>query len=179
MVLKVVKRRFKVNKNMDYLFLRRHRRTATSERQKSLLFKAAERQWELQFADKETEGRKVDCIIYKSVLYNLEIKQVFLDSELSLKKFSAMIDTNQTYLSNVVNKYFNCNLKELLNTYRVEYAKELLHDGKCSLDELPQRCGFASKSAFYAAFSKIAGMSPLRFLSHEQNALLSESIIYV
>ena len=43
-----------------------------------------------------------------------------------------MIDTNQTYLSNVVNKYFNCNLKELLNTYRVEYAKRLLHAGKCS-----------------------------------------------
>ena len=114
----------KVNKNMDYLFLRRHRRTATSNRQKSLLLKAAERQWELQFANKGTEGRKVDCALYKCILYNLEIKQVFLDSELSLKKFSVMIDTNQTYLSNVVNKYFNCNLKELLNTYRVEYAKE-------------------------------------------------------
>ena len=107
---------------MDYLFLRRHRRTATSNRQKSLLLKAAERQWELQFANKGTEGRKVDCALYKCILYNLEIKQVFLDSELSLKKFSVMIDTNQTYLSNVVNKYFNCNLKELLNTYRVEYA---------------------------------------------------------
>ena len=33
----------------------------------------------------------------------------------------------------MVNKYFNCNLKELLNTYRVEYAKELLHAGKLSL----------------------------------------------
>lgn len=110
---------------MDYLFLRRHRRTATSNRQKSLLLKAAERQWELQFANKGTEGRKVDCALYKCILYNLEIKQVFLDSELSLKKFSVMIDTNQTYLSNVVNKYFNCNLKELLNTYRVEYAKRV------------------------------------------------------
>ena len=170
--MKAVKRALKVNKNMDYLFLRRHRRTATSERQKSLLFKAAERQWKQQFADKETEGRKVDCTLYKCILYNLEIKQRFLDSELSLKKFSAMVDTNQTYLSNVVNKYFNCNLKELLNTYRVEYAKELLHDGKCSLDELPRRCGFASKSAFYAAFSKIAGMSPLRFQSHERNPFL-------
>lgn len=115
---------------MDYLFLRRHRRTATSNRQKSLLLKAAERQWELQFANKGTEGRKVDCALYKCILYNLEIKQVFLDSELSLKKFSVMIDTNQTYLSNVVNKYFNCNLKELLNTYRVEYAKELLPNYK-------------------------------------------------
>lgn len=48
--MKAVKRKLKVNKNMDYLFLRRHRRTATSERQKSLLFRAAERQWEQQFA---------------------------------------------------------------------------------------------------------------------------------
>ena len=31
----------------------------------------------------------------------------FLDSELSLKKFSVMIDTNQTYLSNVV-MYVEC-----------------------------------------------------------------------
>ena len=62
---------------MDYLFLRRHRRTATSNRQKSLLLKAAERQWELQFANKGTEGRKVDCALYKCILYNLEIKQVF------------------------------------------------------------------------------------------------------
>lgn len=46
---------------MDYLFLRRHRRTATSKRQKNLLLKAAERQWELQFANKGAEGRKVDC----------------------------------------------------------------------------------------------------------------------
>lgn len=43
MVVKMLKRRLKVNKNMDYLFLRRHRRTATSNRQKSLLLKAAER----------------------------------------------------------------------------------------------------------------------------------------
>ena len=153
---------------MDYLFLRRHRRTATSNRQKSLLLKAAERQWELQFANKGTEGRKVDCALYKCILYNLEIKQVFLDSELSLKKFSVMIDTNQTYLSNVVNKYFNCNLKELLNTYRVEYAKELLHAGKCSLEELPQRCGFASKSAFYSAFGRIVGVSPLSYQTQER-----------
>lgn len=175
----MLKRRLKVNKNMDYLFLRRHRRTATSKRQKNLLLKAAERQWELQFANKGAEGRKVDCTLYKCILYNLEIKQVFLDSELSLKKFSVMIDTNQTYLSNVINKYFNCNLKELLNTYRVEYAKELLHAGKCSLEELPQRCGFASRSAFYASFSKIVGMSPLRFLAREQNNSLLESMIYV
>ena len=153
---------------MDYLFLKRKKTTSTSERQKSLLFKAAERHWEEEFARKGISGRKGDRDIYKTILYLLELKQVFLDKELSLKKLSVMVETNQTYLSNAVNRYFGCNLKELVNTYRVEYAKELLRHGRCTAEALPACCGFASKSAFYAAFGKIAGISPLRYMSREQ-----------
>ena len=155
-------------RQMEYLFLRRKRTTAVSERQKTLLFKAAERQWRKEFAGKVADVRKVDFDIYKGILYQLEIRQVFLDSSLSLKKLSELLETNQTYLSNAVNRYFGCNLKELLNGYRVEYAKELLASGLCSLSELPRSCGFASKSAFYSAFNKIVGVSPLSYQSRER-----------
>ena len=155
-------------RQMEYLFLRRKRTTAVSERQKTLLFKAAERQWRKEFAGKVADVRKVDFDIYKGILYQLEIRQVFLDSSLSLKKLSELLETNQTYLSNVVNRYFGCNLKELVNTYRVEYAKELLATGHCALSELPRSCGFASKSAFYSAFNKIVGVSPLSYQSRER-----------
>ncbi len=153
---------------MEYLFLKRKKTTATSCRQKRLLFKAAERQWEEVSSEKGVGGRKVDGDIYKNLLYQLEIRQVFLDATLSLKKLSEMLETNQTYVSNVVNRYFGCNLKELLNTYRVEYAKELLRADCCSVDAIPSCCGFASKSAFYVAFGKIVGVSPLRYLSQER-----------
>ena len=165
---------------MEYLFLRRKKSTATSERQKAILFRVAEKEWESRFASaggnvnaKEAGsarmgGRKIDCSIYKNILYQLEIRQVFLDMTLSLKKLSALIETNQTYVSNVVNKYFECNLKELVNSYRVEYAKELLYSGRCLLEDVPGRCGFASKSAFYAAFVKHAGESPKRYLARER-----------
>ena len=119
-------------------------------------------------SDKRSGIRKVDCNIYKGILYQLEIRQVFLDTSLSLKKLSALLETNQTYLSNVVNKYFGCNLKELVNTYRVEYAKELLCSRRCALTELPCSCGFASKSAFYSAFSRIVGVSPLSYQTQER-----------
>ena len=122
-----------------------------------MLFKAAQRHWEEEFVGKEANIRKVDCRIYKAILYQLEIRQIFLDTSLSLKKLSDLLETNQTYLSNVVNKYFGCNLKELVNGYRVEYAKELLGFGRCALNDLPRSCGFASKSAFYSAFSKVVG----------------------
>ena len=114
---------------------------------------------------KGRSNRKIDSLIYKNLLYQLEIKKVFLDSELSLKKLSAMIDTNQTYLSNVVNRYFECNLKGLLNRYRVEYAKELLRAGCSILENLPKKCGFASKSPFYTAFKKITGMTPIQYMT--------------
>ena len=165
---------------MDYLFLHRDKRTFTSERQKNLLFRVAHLYWEQQFAGRNVEqARKVDCELYKYVLYYLEVRQVFLDPKLSLNKLSDMIETNQTYLSNVVNRYFGCHLKDLVNTYRVEYAKELLRSGKCPLEELPQRCGFLSRSTFYTSFKKVAGVSPKRYMKQEQRAVLSEPIEYV
>ena len=166
---------------MDYLFLHRDKRTFTSERQKNLLFRAAHIYWEQQFAGRNVEqARKVDCELYKYVLYYLEVRQVFLDPKLSLKKLSEMIETNQTYLSNVVNRYFGCHLKDLVNTYRVEYAKELLRSGKCPLEELPQRCGFLSRSTFYTSFKKVTGVSPKRYMKQEQRAIQpSEPIEYV
>ncbi|WP_289824088.1 AraC family transcriptional regulator [uncultured Phocaeicola sp.] len=166
---------------MDYLFLHRDKRTFTSERQKNLLFRAAHLYWEQQFAGRNVEQkRKVDCELYKYVLYYLEVRQVFLDPKLSLKKLSEMIETNQTYLSNVVNRYFGCHLKDLVNTYRVEYAKELLRSGKCPLEELPQRCGFLSRSTFYTSFKKVTGVSPKRYMKQEQRAIQpSEPIEYV
>lgn len=131
---------------MEYLFLKRKEVSSTSQRQKNLLFKAVEKHWEEEFVMKGRSNREIDSLIYKNLLYQLEIKKVFLDSELSLKKLSAMIDTNQTYLSNVVNRYFECNLKGLLNRYRVEYAKELLRAGCSFWENLPKKCGFVSKS---------------------------------
>ena len=160
---------------MEYLFLRRKRTTATSERQKEKLFRAADREWEARFASAakvegsaEAEGRKIDRFLYKSLLYQLELRQVFLDASLSLKKLSTLMKTNQTYVSNVVNRYFGCNLKELVNSYRVEYAKELIRSGGCPLKELPGRCGFVSKSAFYAAFGKQVGETPGRYQARER-----------
>ena len=98
---------------MEYLFLKRKETNSTSQRQKNLLFKAAEKHWKEEVVMRNRCKREIDCLIYKTLLYQLEIRMVFLDSELSLKKLSVMIDTNQTYLSNVVNRYFECNLKGL------------------------------------------------------------------
>ena len=112
---------------------------------------------------KENSRRKVDYEIYKSIVYNLEVRKVFLDPKLSLVKFSSIVGTNTTYLSNVVNHYFKCNFKRLLNKCRVKYAKLLLDKGKHTPEELVKLCGFTSRSVFYSAFTKEVGMVPSRY----------------
>ena len=103
---------------MDALFQTQSNELSTTT-QKEKLFKDAERQWNTLSTEKGAPGRKVDFEIYKSILYNLEIRKVYLDSKLSLEKFSSIVGTNTTYLSNAVNNYFGCNFKRLINSYRV------------------------------------------------------------
>ena len=112
---------------------------------------------------KENSRRKVDYEIYKSIVYNLEVRKVFLDPKLSLVKFSSIVGTNTTYLSNVVNHYFKCNFKTLVNRCRVEYAKLLLRKEKRTADELIKLCGFTSRSVFYSAFIREVGVVPSRY----------------
>ena len=95
---------------MDALFQTQSNELSTTT-QKEKLFKDAERQWNTLSTEKGAPGRKVDFEIYKSILYNLEIRKVYLDSKLSLEKFSSIVGTNTTYLSNAVNNYFGCNFK--------------------------------------------------------------------
>src|SRR5699024_11695628 len=72
---------------MDALFQTQSNELSTIT-QKEKLFKDAERQWNTLSSEKGAPGRKVDFEIYKSILYNLEIRKVYLDSKLSLKKRS-------------------------------------------------------------------------------------------
>lgn len=159
---------------MDALFQTQSNELSTAT-QKEKLFKDAERRWNTLSCGKGVSGRKVDFEIYKSILYNLEIRKVYLDSKLSLEKFSSIVGTNTTYLSNAVNAYFGCNFKRLVNSYRVALAKELLDGDKCPVSELFRQCGFASKSVFYVAFGKMVGMSPLQYVSQSRNPFIIQS----
>ncbi|MCS2930570.1 AraC family transcriptional regulator [Bacteroides ovatus] len=101
--------------------------------------------------------------IYENLLYVFDHKQIYLDAHLNLVKLSHTLFTNTTYLSRVINVYFHCNLKTLLNKYRIDYAKELLKKDECDLRTLPGKCGFLSRSTFYSAFTKFEHITPTAF----------------
>lgn len=76
-----------------------------------------------------------------------------------------IVGTNTTYLSNVVNDAFGVNFRTLVNRCRVAFAADVLSNGDVyvSMKEMHRRCGFLSRSAFYAAFTRSVGLSPLQY----------------
>ena len=53
---------------MEYLFLRRKKTSSTSVRQKTLLYRAAGREWTARFSSL-SDVRPADSLIYKGILY--------------------------------------------------------------------------------------------------------------
>ena len=120
--------------------------------------------WEVNGTDKSLMTGKMRDI-YNDLLYVFDKKKVYLDAQLNLAKLSQILFTNTTYLSRVINVFFKCNLKTLLNKYRIDYAKELLKEDECDIRTLPAKCGFLSRSTFYNAFAKFEHITPSAFRS--------------
>lgn len=110
--------------------------------------------------------RRQDIELFNKLFAALEDDQIFLDAHMSLSKMSVIVGTNTTYLSYAINDYFGDNFRSVINRYRVAYAVNLLLEEKqkANIKNIYLRCGFLSKSTFYASFTKIMGVPPLQFV---------------
>jgi AraC-like DNA-binding protein len=92
---------------------------------------------------------------------------------LNIEEFSKRINLPVKEVSAVINKHYNTNFFEFMNSYRVEEAKRLLSDTDKSVMDVLLEAGFNSKSAFHRFFSRLVGMSPTEYrkqhLGKEEN----------
>jgi AraC-like DNA-binding protein len=94
----------------------------------------------------------------------LEEKELFKKSDLRITDVSILLNSNRSYVSSMVNSDFNCSFSDLINRYRVEYAKKILVDPKMYiLDYVADGSGFASVNSLLRAFRKETGMTPGEF----------------
>jgi len=93
----------------------------------------------------------------------LETKEIFKNPDLRISDVSTLLNTNRTYISNLVNEEFNQSFADFINNYRIKYAKNILHDKKqinISISEIGYMSGFLSESSFYRVFKDKVGVSP-------------------
>lgn len=93
-------------------------------------------------------------------------KQPYLNPSLTLSDLASMLGTNQSYMSAFLNQKLGLNFNDYLNSLRIQYASKLLlnPEKKYSMEQVFEMSGFNSKSTFYTAFKKHAGVSPAAFV---------------
>ncbi len=99
--------------------------------------------------------------LYIEILELLENNMIFRNPDLRITDISKELNSNRTYISTIVNTEFKSTFCDLINHYRVEYAKKLLLDQKLYiLEYISNESGFASINSFLRAFRKETGTTP-------------------
>lgn len=91
--------------------------------------------------------------------------QPYRDPDLNIQKLAESMSMNSRTISEVINRYFDQNFSDFVNSFRIQEAISLLKnsDDKTTVLEILYAVGFNSKSSFYTAFKIKTGMTPSEF----------------
>lgn len=93
-------------------------------------------------------------------------KQLFLNPQLTVYELSKDIGISARKISTSIGHSEFGNFNNYINALRVSYAVIKINEGyleKYSVDALSETAGFNSKNAFYRAFKKTYGCTPLKY----------------
>ncbi|WP_183114851.1 helix-turn-helix domain-containing protein [Flagellimonas pelagia] len=103
---------------------------------------------------------------FESIAQYIRDNERYLDPMLSLNGLADELHMGTSKLSKIINDHAGDNFSDYVNKMRVDVAKKILRNPEYNyytIVSIGLECGFNSKSAFYASFKKITGMSPLGF----------------
>jgi AraC-like DNA-binding protein/tetratricopeptide (TPR) repeat protein len=109
------------------------------------------------------------------ILILMEEPAIICAPDFSIDKLTELVQSNRTYVSQVINTALKKNFRSFLNGYRIREAQRLFSDAnitKYTIESVAQQIGFKSQSAFYEAFKEITGVSPNFYLKSIQGKSL-------
>ena len=87
-------------------------------------------------------------------------KKIYLNSQLNILDIVQLVGTNRTYITSIINRQYNQNFCNFVNSYRVDELKKILLDKAQQTNEtLAELCGFGSVISMKRAVLSKEGMS--------------------
>ena len=96
----------------------------------------------------------------------LEKEKPHRNPDFKLSSFAESLNIQPTYLSQVINQDLGTSFRNLINNYRIEDAKKLLHSPEyniLTIEAIAIQVGFGSVSTFNKVFRVITGITPSKY----------------
>jgi AraC-like DNA-binding protein len=96
----------------------------------------------------------------------LLMHKCYLEPNLNIGKLANELDTTIHKISFIINKGFQTNFNQFINSYRIEEAKKLLKNPNYqnyTIEAIAYEVGFNSKASFNITFKKTTGVTPSEF----------------
>lgn len=108
----------------------------------------------------EESAEDADNELSKKIAELIE-KEFYLVKNLKINDVARETGVCRTYVSNYINKNYNCSFSDYINKMRVEYAKRLMAEKKdIKMTVVSDMSGFSSEQSFYRNFRKFTGKTP-------------------
>ena len=123
--------------------------------------------------EKSSLSEEVEEAVLQKLTRLMADEKPYLQRDLSLPKLAGRLNTTPHHLSQLLNDRLDQRFFDLLATYRIGEAKDLLKDpamAHIKIDEIAERVGYNSPSAFHTAFKRLTGQTPAQFRSSETSS---------
>lgn len=123
-----------------------------------------------KYANSSLSDEKYDAI-FEGLERLMNVERAFLDNDFNKERAADLLNTNRTYLSQIVNERTGLSFNNYVNDFRIDEAVRRLSDGSddTPLKALSSELGFNSISTFYSVFKKKMGMTPAKFREIAEN----------
>ena len=94
--------------------------------------------------------------------------RLYLNSDLKIQDLAALLGTSVRSVSECVNTCRGCSFSQLINIYRVEYAKQLMHNKPgIKILTVALESGFTNETSFFRTFKQLTDTTPKRWMADD------------
>ena len=99
--------------------------------------------------------------LMQSICRVMEEQHLFMNPDLKITDLAAVLGSNRSAISACINSQRDCSFPQFVNTYRLNYALELLRNQPdIKIAEVCVKSGFSSEASFYRLFKAFTGTTP-------------------
>ena len=105
-----------------------------------------------------------DEVLIQRICNLLEQERLYLNCELKVADIADKLGTNKRYISDCINTQKGITFIQLVNNYRIDYAKRLLKSSPdIKITEVYIKSGFANETSFFRVFKALTGLTPNQY----------------